>query len=447
MFSEESDADHALSDTERELANVIGDAIKAYLRAGRALAVAQYADLAPFAPAHFREDSAPLALVCSDGLIVRYDAAPNPKSIIRIAFMAGSLTDWAPRLSEGLIHCPYDSTSYDPGGAGPTIHLSKFDKTSDERSEIARMQVTLIAPLQRSAVSPAQVVPARPRPLVSVQNEFDLLLQGEILGPSGDGTRRGFVARSRMRLPTGWQVFEVYHPLDPAQWRPELAASWAEADLLAAAARHHLQESGFRAIDPNAAARRRLASVLRQFEELLEGPEEPVHQFLKQHPELLSPTHLRSWSKLPLGKRATDFVFREPRNEYLLVELESPRCELFRHDGQIREELVHAQDQVLDWQRYIEDNLATVQRELALEGLSSAPRYLIVIGRSRYLTDENRRKLTTLQNVVPKLKIISYDEVASNAKMVVENLLGPLWDVGGNVEIYYLPRGAAVGAP
>ena len=77
---------------------------------------------------------------------------------------------------------------------------------------------------------------------------------------------------------------------------------------------------------------------------------------------------------------------------------------------------------------------------MGLTGISTQPRSLIVIGRSADLTDANRRKLVTLQNTAPKLRIMTYDDVLASAKSTVENLLGPLWETKGNAEIYYLPR-------
>ena len=96
---------------------------------------------------------------------------------------------------------------------------------------------------------------------------------------------------------------------------------------------------------------------------------------------------------------------------------------------------------MLDWRRYLEDNLATVQRELGLDGISSNPKCLIVIGRTAELTDANRRKLGAIENEGPRLKVLTYDDVMVNAKAVLENILGPLWNVQGNTQIYYLPPG------
>ncbi len=248
-----------------------------------------------------------------------------------------------------------------------------------------------------------------------------------------------FLLTSRIKLKVGWEAFEVYPSFDPQLWQSAMAPTWAELDLLAAAARHNLRDQQLREIDPNAAARNRFASLLKQFEMLLSGPEESVQQFLRDHPELLSPTHTKMWPKLPLGARVTDFVFREPPNDYLLVELEAPVRRLFRDDGQPREQLVHAIDQVDDWVRYIEDNLATVQRELGLIAISVQPRLLIVIGRSSDLTNENRRKLVTLQNQRRRLRIVTYDDLLASARSTIENLLGPLWKTEENTQVYFVP--------
>ena len=153
---------------------------------------------------------------------------------------------------------------------------------------------------------------------------------------------------------------------------------WAELDILAALAQANAVSSELNAIDSRAATRKRYADLLEEFERLLAGPEEPVHQFLKSHPELLCPTMERSWSKLPFGDRISDFVFREPHNDYELVELEAPIRELFRRDGQQREELTHAVNQILDWLQYIANNKEKVESELGLQGISTRARTTLV---------------------------------------------------------------------
>jgi hypothetical protein len=277
----------------------------------------------------------------------------------------------------------------------------------------------------------------RPLAAVSVRNEFDIETTGELITDKGP---KPFVVRSRIRLPLGWETFEIYPPFDASVWNPNIAQLWAENDLLASTVQRNLRDKAFAAIDPQAEARKRAAKLIGGLENLLKGPEEPIHQYIKAHPELLCPTHTRCWSKLQFGKNFTDFVFMEPTGDYLLVELEKPAHNLFRNDGQPREELTHALNQITDWRRYLEDNLATVQRELGLTGISANPRSWVVMGRSESLTDGLRRKLATMENEKPRQKIMTYDDVLASAKATFENLLGPMWDPGPNSEVYYLPQ-------
>ena len=141
------------------------------------------------------------------------------------------------------------------------------------------------------------------------------------------------------------------------------------------------------------------------------------------------------WSKLPFGERVSDFVFREAYNDYLLVEIEAPHRLLFRKDGQQREELTHAINQTAEWIEYIGNNKQKVEEELV--GISTNPRSLVVIGRSASLSEENRRRLTTLQTQHSKLQILTYDDVISNARANLERLFGPMGIVAQNAELYF----------
>lgn len=145
------------------------------------------------------------------------------------------------------------------------------------------------------------------------------------------------------------------------------------------------------------------------------------------------------WKRLSLGNRVTDFVIREPSGEYVLVEIEAPIRPLFRKDGQPREELVHAINQIVDWIEYIQHNLSTVERDLGLAGIAN-PRSLIIIGRSLDLTDDNRSKLNTLRGLVPRLDILTYDDLLNTTRTTLQNLLGTLPDPRTTVDIYYLPE-------
>ncbi len=423
---------------------LIRETLKARRDAGKALLEGRYSHLQELAPPQVRGDCDCLAIVCDDGIIVRYDRRQNEKPKLRIGTVQEELNTvsaLAPKLSEGYVYRPAEIVGFELPADGPKVALSKTDAVTGERSEIAGGQIAIVVPW--GEVKTHALGNKRPVPLVSITNEATVQIEGEMFdaeSPAVMGTGQQFVLRSRVKLPVGWETFEVYPPFDAAVWQASTAAMWAELDLLAAAAQRNIQEQQFHAIDPRAAARKQFALLLREFGQLLGGPEAPLQSFLEDHPELLSPSHTRVWRKLKIGANITDFVFREASNDYLLVEIEAPKRTLFRKNGQPHGELVHAISQVTDWLRYIEDNLATVQRELGLTGISVSPSSLIVIGRSEGLTNDDRRRLTTLQNQSPKLRIFTYDDLLATAKANVENMLGTLWDTEGSAEVFYLPR-------
>ena len=436
-MSELAEAPSAGSNKQMPELSQIGKTIKSYLNAAKELIEGKYALLREVAPIHMTAACTPTAFVFPDGILVRYDLKPNPelKVFVGIIKEEGTLSYWAPRLTESFLHCPAQPDGYDPGDQMASITISIVSPSKQEKRDIAKKQFFAVASLTALRRAGAKT-DNRLLPVVSISNKFDLMIEFETMPNEGERGQK-FLTRSPFKLPFGWEAIELFPPYDPDTWDPSLAPLWAEMNLLAAITRHNLWDQKLREIDPNAQARKMMAELILQYESLLAGPEEPLHQFIKKNPQLLCPTHDRVWSKLPLGNRISDFVFREPAGGYLLVELEQPSHLLFRKHGQPRQALNHAIDQVMDWRRYLEDNLSTAQRELGLEGISSNPRCLIVIGRSSSLDEGNRRKLTSMENASPWLKIMTYDDLLANAKATAENILGPLWDAGPNTEVYF----------
>ena len=419
----------------------IGRALHEYMKASQTLLEGEYAGQKELAPPHMRAPCNIFVVRCNDGILVRYDKLSDGTPKVRCGAMDQSLMDLAPMLSEHVVHFPDDPSTYPVNDKGPTIALMTTDPMGTNQ-ELLRSRVLIYATRAFPDNIEMPPPPARPPCLLSIQNEFDMHMGG-VVEPAdkptasvGSGDDQ-FIAHGRFRLPVGWEAIEVYPLLDDEYWKPELAPTWAELDLLAAIARKNLIGATLSGLDSRGASRKFYASVLDEFEELLDGPEEPVHQFLKQHPELLCPTSDCYWSKLPFGDRVSDFVFREPYNDYLLVEIEAPIRELFRKDGQQREKLTHAVNQIADWIQYIGDNKLKVEDEQELVGISTNPRCLVVIGRSESLSEENRRKLITLQAQQNKLRILTYDDLIASARANLERLFGPLSIVAHNAELYF----------
>jgi hypothetical protein len=276
---------------------------------------------------------------------------------------------------------------------------------------------------------------------LSIRNSFNLQLElsGYLLEDQYVPVEGAEPLKIPYRLPVGWECIEVFPSPNFDMWKPELAPLWAENDLLSAALVNQTQGSDLNSIEPRVTARRKYAALLADFKRLLDSEperEEQLHVFLKANPELLHPTKIQMWSKLPFGAKESDFVFRDAVNDYVLVELENSTHFLFNKNGHANAKLNEAIGQIMDWKRYLEDNLQTVQRELGLDGITSNPDGLVVIGRSSSLSPENRRKLQAMMSNSSKLRIMTYDDVYENAKAVLENFLGSIEDVGGMTKIF-----------
>jgi hypothetical protein len=441
-FNEEAQSTEILEPSSDETTALILT-FRAYRRAAKQLLEGRYAQARASAPVHLREPCDITILKCSDGIIVRYDRAASDAPKVRAATVKFTLEEFAPKLTEGLLHFPKDPRNFVPADDGPTMEWNKVDMASGAVETFATMRPRIFG---STALPPGFCLPAppaRPPCLISFTNEFDVTLGGVILPHESDPPRMGstdgtqFAARSRLSLPAAWCAIEVYPPLDDGYWKPDYAPLWAELDLQGALVQRNLQDAHFQALDSRGATRTKYAALLTEFEQLLHGPEEPVHQFLKSHPELLSPTHEVCWSKLKFGDYVSDFVIREPTNEYELVEIEAPLRPLFRKDGHPRQELNHAIGQIRDWVQFIASNRERVERELGLQGISVSPRMLVVIGRSTDLTPELREKLVAIQASTPKLRVLTYDDVLVLARASLERVLGPLDFTGQNAEFYF----------
>jgi hypothetical protein len=432
----------ALSNDQRDVISRMGATVRAYLRAARELVASKYAHISHLVPPHLTAPGTTLVACCPGGAVIRYEKGVGPGRLLA-AWVEEDLSQIAAWLSQNVIRChtgrQFVSTV---ATSGFQFKLSATDPTSNQARELLSARIGFDSVIERPERLPQP--PQKPLCLLSVRSVFEFCLLGEVVGRhQGLGEGQQFVLRSALRIPVGWDCIEIYPYLDLEHWKTEYAPIWAENDILASVLAQQLQEAHFQSLDPQAEARRLFGALLKAFKGLLDSEpdrEEALQSFLQEHPLLLCPAHTKMWPKLALGAKKTDFVFRDAVQDYLLVELEKSSHGLFRQDGHPSGELNEARGQIADWKRYLEDNLATAQRELGLAAISSNPRSLIVIGRSSALTPENRRKLATMENEHPKLKIMTYDDVYANAKAVIENILGPIWDVVGSTQIYYLKR-------
>lgn len=171
----------------------------------------------------------------------------------------------------------------------------------------------------------------------------------------------------------------------------------------------------------------RLSQIVDDFALLIEKPgvheKREIHRFLEDHKFILHPNPEEIWSEVPIGlgtEFRMDFMIREPDGEFLLTEIENPRHRLFTKEGDFAVAVNHAQRQVEDWQDWVEDNISTMQK--TYPGIIS-PRGLVIIGRSRGLSDVEERKLRRRNiNLRGRLKIITYDELIAGARTFIQSI-------------------------
>lgn len=409
-----------------------------YLRAARELAANKYRHLEAEIPKYLSNPGNVLIALCSDGIVIRYEAKQTDGlGQLGAARLEGDIGFGAALLSQNLVHIatperPRPSSSE----FGVEVKLSLVSAATNKERDITAHRVWFQAELQRNSGASQG---GRPYRLLSVLNMIEFQIHGTFSNQERGG-EESFIAHSTFPLLAGWSCIEVFPDYHLDLWKPDFAALWAENDILGALLVSQTRETRFNTLDPRAAARRRYAKLLKEFRTLLDsnpGREQSLQSFLQQNPVLICPSHTLMRPKLSFGKTVSDFVFREASQDYLLVEIERSTLRLFREDGHPTAELTHAQGQVLDWKRYVQDNLNTVQREMGLQGITPNPYGLVVIGRSKDLSSENRRKLKLMENESPKLRIVTFDDLYDEAKAVIENLLGPIWDTGGETLIFF----------
>jgi len=420
------------------LCRAMARSLKSYMRAARDLLRGQDENLAP---PQLRVPCHAYILCCPDGVLVRYDAAAGEEPKVRFTDYHESIQEITPKFCEMVIQVPEDPTNYVPNLGGPALVLELVNERG-EHAEYARLHPIILAPKTLPADFTLPPPPARPPCLASVNRELQIQIKGKVL-PLNIPARamphasEHFIAHGVVSLPVGWQAIELYPRLGEEYWRPEYAASWAQIDLLNTLAQHNALASALHRLDGRRAARERYVKLLGEFEALLAGPEEPCHQFLKAHPYLLCSGYDTFWSKVAFGTHISDFVFREPPNDYTLAEIEAPYRELFRKDGHPRQQLTHAVGQIDDWLQHIQDHKSEVENSLGMHGISATPRTMVVIGRSGSLTEENRRMLTVMQTQRTRLSILTYDDVIERARANLERHFGPMSMITQNLEVYF----------
>jgi Shedu protein SduA, C-terminal len=228
-------------------------------------------------------------------------------------------------------------------------------------------------------------------------------------------------------------------------WKPDLL-SWSEVDAVDIATNDFLafstilrQMNTFGSEQAQQDTSTHAADIFegycKEFSMLLDefgDTEERIHQWLKEdkHQIFINSNIKTLWSKLPFGKKISDFVLKHSDDTYTLVEIERANLRVFRKsDSEQTAEFNHACQQVRDWQRYIRDNVHTVRSELGLSDIYE-PKGMVVLGRSEDIDQlEAKSRWRDIKNRHDH-KVYTYDDLIENVKILASKLR-ELYSIGG----------------
>ncbi len=231
---------------------------------------------------------------------------------------------------------------------------------------------------------------------------------------------------------TGWKFLHIgfghYNwPLEKAnQEANELLDSFRASQKL-----FKVRDNGFVANFDSSVFRLELISklnkILKDYESTLDEKsfsEKVIHKYINENHILLYPNKSELRYEVPLKggnkiKYIADFVIRIRENNYIFVELENPKHKLFTQGNDFTKYVKHAEKQVEDWLLLIRENINDLRKEFP-DILT--PEGLIVMGRNIDLS-EDQKKSIQIRNENSRIKLLTYDDLAEDARNHIEHLL------------------------
>ncbi|MDX2279198.1 MAG: DUF4263 domain-containing protein [Saprospiraceae bacterium] len=160
-----------------------------------------------------------------------------------------------------------------------------------------------------------------------------------------------------------------------------------------------------------------LKASIAKFENLLKSTfrnENLLQKFLTENPIFFGTEYKEIKVKPKLGgEYEMDYALVKFDGTYDLIEIESSNLEVFTKSGQPRNELIHAEQQVLDWIDWVEKNNPYAQNNL--KNIVS-PKGYVIIGRNINFGEEETRKLQRRNKSIIGLSILTYDDLLNKAK-------------------------------
>lgn len=165
-------------------------------------------------------------------------------------------------------------------------------------------------------------------------------------------------------------------------------------------------------------------SAVTKFESLLDSDkrnESTLQSYIVANPILFGTEYKRILPKHQLGSEyEMDYALERFDGIYDLVEIESSSLPLYNTKHNPSHHLVHAEQQVLDWQEWLEEKTFYAREKLKD---ITCPKGFVIIGRSSSMDEVARKKLrrrnVTFNN---RIHVMTYDDLLAKAKTLAHNI-------------------------
>jgi len=171
----------------------------------------------------------------------------------------------------------------------------------------------------------------------------------------------------------------------------------------------------------------KLTNAISSLELLLEKEgrhENDLQKCLTENPILFGPEYIEIIPKHRLGAEyELDYALRTAAGNIHFVEIEASSLSLFTLKGRPRANLIQAEQQILDWFMWIEDNKSYAEKRLPQ---IDNPFGILVIGRSIDMTDSEKKILRHRNSLFRgRMKIMTYDDLLIQSRALLERLTTP----------------------
>ncbi|UYV17000.1 DUF4263 domain-containing protein [Porphyrobacter sp. ULC335] len=159
--------------------------------------------------------------------------------------------------------------------------------------------------------------------------------------------------------------------------------------------------------------------------------ENAIQRCITRNPILFGVEYVKILPKHRLGSEyEMDYAGQRFDGSYDLIELESSNLPIYTKSGNPSSQLTHAEQQVLDWLAWVEENYPYAAQ--SLNGISN-PKGFVIIGRRADMSDSSAEKLRR-RNIywAGRISILTYDDLLNRAKLIKARLTADLGDLNSN---------------